>query len=309
MRERIRTAVTISIAAMMGAGVSAAIVRLPAVSSSLHMSGRPDAGSATIDVDPLPGEDAQTAGRLQHDAHAAIKGGTTDAHLERVPYLGLTGSPVPRELAERLKLRWGEGLLVDHVDRGSPGEVAGVRAGDVLEMFDDQRVVDLHQLGVLVRTASIGQRVTLKLIRDGHPIAVSPQLAAREAPRLEADQDPWGAPKGVRWADFDNASNRMQLQEPARGYVAHFIDGSVVDVNDGQIEFVLIIYVNGTRELTVQDPKAHRQLFKGPVNSDGDFAALPPIAIDGLRRIFGNAYPSFLRMTVHNPKADPAQIQ
>jgi len=59
------------------------------------------------------------------------------------------------------------GAKVDDVDRDSPAEKAGLKAGDVVVEYDGERVRSARQLTRLVQETPEGRQVTLAVLRDG----------------------------------------------------------------------------------------------------------------------------------------------
>ena len=110
--------------------------------------------------------------------------------LEKAAFLGVTGSPVAPVLREQLKLQHGMGIVVDHVEPGSPAATAGVKPYDVLLKLNDQMLVDLHQLAVLVRTFKQGDEVKLTLMRQGQLQTVPAKLVEKEQVLLD-ENSPW----------------------------------------------------------------------------------------------------------------------
>lgn len=104
--------------------------------------------------------------------------------LEMASYLGVAASPASAALREQIRLKPGVGLVVEHVDKGSPAEQAGLKQYDVLEKFDDQWMVNSEQLAVLIRLSDPGSEIKLSIIRQGQPQTLSAKLIEKELPPL-----------------------------------------------------------------------------------------------------------------------------
>jgi serine protease Do len=98
----------------------------------------------------------------------------------------------------------GKGLLVAHIDDGSPAQKAGLRAGtldvvvegepwvlggDIVQAVDGRDIQTVEQYAAMSKTLEIGQTVTLRVLRNGayqyieatieeHP---QPQAASRQS--------------------------------------------------------------------------------------------------------------------------------
>src|SRR5215472_11138966 len=85
------------------------------------------------------------------------------------PYLGLAMQAVtlPESLRGKLNLISGEGLLVVHVEPGSPAEKAGVLLGDTLVELGGKAVADTDAVQDALRSNRIGSEVEAVFIRAG----------------------------------------------------------------------------------------------------------------------------------------------
>jgi S1-C subfamily serine protease len=82
-------------------------------------------------------------------------------------YLGIAGGPRP--LDPRARERWGSEpcIEVTEVVPGSPAEVAGLRAGDLLVELDGRRLTGVQKIQRLMEDEVIGARVVVTLLRGG----------------------------------------------------------------------------------------------------------------------------------------------
>ena len=111
-------------------------------------------------------------------------------------WLGISGTTLTADLAEAMDLgRDQRGALVIETTGGSPAEKAGLRGsnaqvdlageqvdvgGDVIVAIDDQPVKEFDDLvAYLVGSTSVGDNVTLTILRDGKEQTVEVTLAAR----------------------------------------------------------------------------------------------------------------------------------
>jgi 2-alkenal reductase len=110
------------------------------------------------------------------------------------PWLGITGMSVTPLLAEVLDLPVEQGVLVQAVVEDGPADKAGLEesdrevefeggllgaGGDVIVAIDDVAVRDMDELIVYLSDASVGQTVTLTVLRDGEEQTVEVTLEER----------------------------------------------------------------------------------------------------------------------------------
>ncbi|MBN1136575.1 MAG: PDZ domain-containing protein, partial [Anaerolineae bacterium] len=124
-------------------------------------------------------------------------------------WLGITGTTLTADLAEAMDLdRDQRGVLVIDITDGSPAEKAGLHGsdtqvdldgaqaeigGDVIVAIDDQRVKEFDDLvAYLLGSTSVGDQVTLTILRNGEERTVEVTLAARPGTQTQQTQEPFG---------------------------------------------------------------------------------------------------------------------
>jgi putative serine protease PepD len=65
------------------------------------------------------------------------------------------------------------------VTPGSPGDQAGLRAGDVVTAIGGRPVTDLYSYTDALYAHKPGDRVTVDVVREGRPLRLSVTLGAR----------------------------------------------------------------------------------------------------------------------------------
>ncbi|HEX2373037.1 MAG TPA: trypsin-like peptidase domain-containing protein [Actinomycetota bacterium] len=74
-----------------------------------------------------------------------------------------------------------DGVLVQVVTPGSPAEQAGLRAGDLVVAIDGQAVASTGELGARIRSHKPGDKISLKVVRDGKETTMTATLTQRPA--------------------------------------------------------------------------------------------------------------------------------
>jgi len=110
------------------------------------------------------------------------------------PWLGITGVSITPPLAEELDLTVDQGVLVQAVVQGGPAAKAELKGGDrqtsfegtlmttdgdIIVAIDDTAVQEMDDLIVYLAEKSVGQRVTLTVLRDGRRQRIQVTLGER----------------------------------------------------------------------------------------------------------------------------------
>lgn len=101
------------------------------------------------------------------------------------PYLGIRYTTLGPERSSLAGLRVDYGALVESsaaapaVEPGSPAAAAGIQAGDIILELNGQRIDENRTLGNLISRMSVGDRVTLKVLRGSRDLTLETELARR----------------------------------------------------------------------------------------------------------------------------------
>ncbi|OHV12240.1 S1C family serine protease [Kushneria phosphatilytica] len=94
-------------------------------------------------------------------------------------WLGIEAHEVPSALANSLNINAPRGVIVSDVVNGSPADKAGVKPGDVLLSVDGKTMLDAQSAMVDVAELDPGEKLPLKLYRDGKTIQVTVTVGIR----------------------------------------------------------------------------------------------------------------------------------
>ena len=90
--------------------------------------------------------------------------------------LGIAVQEVNQTLADSFKLDKPEGALIANVEKGSPGEQAGLQIGDVIRKVDGQPIISSGDLPSQISLLTPGSKVQLDIWRKGNAQQVSVKL-------------------------------------------------------------------------------------------------------------------------------------
>ncbi len=88
-------------------------------------------------------------------------------------WLGVAIQRLTPALAESLGLEQRRGALVASIGADSPADRAGMKAGDVIIEFDNQKIEDSDDLPLVVARTPVGKHVQVKVIRDKEQISLA----------------------------------------------------------------------------------------------------------------------------------------
>ena len=96
-------------------------------------------------------------------------------------WLGVGIQRLTPELAESLKLKTEEGVLISQVFEGGPGAKAGLKAGDVALEYNGKPVKTSYDLQSAVAWTKPGTQSTLVILRDGKRMTLKVEVEERPA--------------------------------------------------------------------------------------------------------------------------------
>ncbi len=178
-------------------------------------------------------------------------------------YIGVSIRTVDEKRAKALKMEKPEGVMVDDIVKDSPASRAGIESGDVLLELDGNALSSSNQLQSLVVVRKPGDKVRLKILRDGKTIFKDVILQARESKDV-ASNDVSSGIKG----ESDKESNAPVSLE-SLGFSITSLPDDVkkdLDISNG----VLISRVNSNSDARSQGLQAKQVILsvdRQPVSS------------------------------------------
>ncbi len=103
--------------------------------------------------------------------------------------IGVSIQNVTRELAGQFGLTDNRGALIAQVNRDSPAEKAGLKAGDVIVRFNGRGVADTSQLRNFVAASKPGSKASIVVVRNGKEESVTVTIG-KMAPESAAAAKP-----------------------------------------------------------------------------------------------------------------------
>jgi serine protease Do len=104
--------------------------------------------------------------------------------------LGVAVQEVNQAFADSFKLDKPEGALVSNIEKGGPGDKAGLKAGDVIRKVDGQAIVSSGDLPAVIGQQAPGKKVTLEVWRQGERQELQARLGdASDKPAQVAKAD------------------------------------------------------------------------------------------------------------------------
>jgi 2-alkenal reductase len=206
-------------------------------------------------------------------------------------WLGISGTSLVPDLDKAMNLDPGQrGALVSEVLPNSPAEKAGLRGsneqvtidgqtamvgGDVITAIDNQAVIEMDDLiAYLARSTSVGQKVTLTILRDGKQDKLDVTLAARPSAeeRGSANTITRGITLGILGTTVDESiAKEMNLPGGQSGVLVEQVEsGSLADtaglrggsksvtINGQEVKLGgdIIMAVNGQPIASIEELKA-----------------------------------------------------
>jgi membrane-associated protease RseP (regulator of RpoE activity) len=120
---------------------------------------------------------------------------------------GLQIENLTPQLGEFFGVKGGDGVLVRSVDKGSAGETAGLKAGDVIVRVGNEKVANRTDWNMVMRHAS--GKITLGVVREKREQSFSLTVPERSKDHSQS----WGLDDDFKFEDFSTDFDRNKLNE------------------------------------------------------------------------------------------------
>jgi serine protease Do len=196
-------------------------------------------------------------------------------------YLGIRFQPLTADLAKSFGLESDKGALIASIEKDSPAEKAGLKAGDVIVEYDGRQISEGNELPRYVAATPVDKKVRIVIFRDGVKqdiLLVVGRLKEKDADAV-GDSSKESDKIGVTVEEMrKDIADRYGLRDNKGLVITEVKPGSLAE-EAGLTTGSLIVEINGHRLDAIKAYNALVALLK-----KGDFARLL------LRRPDGTAY-------------------
>lgn len=102
-------------------------------------------------------------------------------------WLGVVIQNLNPELAESFDVSITEGVLISNVQDDSPAEKAGIKSGDIVIEYEGESIKNVNQFRNLVAKTGAGNKVKVKVIRDGKEKILTVKIGEQPADLFYSD--------------------------------------------------------------------------------------------------------------------------
>lgn len=179
-------------------------------------------------------------------------------------WLGIQLQEVTTEIAAALSLKEQGGVLVAEVLDGTPAKKAGLESGDVILRLSDDTVANPNELSRRVASLSPGDKVRLRVLRDGKERNLTVTLGRRDEAEEAVDEEPstdnddsLSSEVGVRVSELDDSlRQRYRVPDDVEGVVVTAVRPGSPAQSAGLRPGVVILQVDGEDISTGDDLRA-----------------------------------------------------
>jgi serine protease Do len=205
-------------------------------------------------------------------------------------WLGVRIQDVTKEIAEVEELDEARGALVASVAKNSPSDKAGVKAGDIILEFNNQKIKEMKELPIIVAKTEVGKKVDVKIWRNKKEIIKKIILG-----RLETSEDFKVSEKPIQKEDtIDNLNISVRyltkedikirkLPNQTTGLVITKIEDNSPLVNSLKVDSIIL----EAQKKKIKNVNDLNQAVKQVLNSNQKTILLVIYDIENIRRYIG----------------------
>lgn len=169
-------------------------------------------------------------------------------------WLGVAIQNVTEELAKYYGIKETKGVYIAKVFEGDPADKAGIKVGDVIFLINDKPIDSSRDLTLTIGSASVGEIVNVKLIREGKEKMVKVELGKRpdQDPETKEIMDGYDS-FGFRLKQMDaDIAQRLGYPEDIKGLVVIDIESNSQASKTSVRQGDLLLEVNRHKITTIE---------------------------------------------------------
>lgn len=208
-------------------------------------------------------------------AKDVIKQLQNDGSVQR-GWIGVSIGEVTEELAEVFERDNKEGALISQVLADSPAQKAGIKAGDIILRFNDEKIKQVRDLPKAVAQAPIGVEHTLKIWRKGKKVTMKIVTEAFPSDDVasnnnQAEKKPSAVETNADLgADFsmltDNIREEYQIEESVKGVFVQSLESRSILRMNGVLPGDVIVQFGDAEQ--VKSPEDIDSAYKKAIDDE-----------------------------------------
>lgn len=161
-------------------------------------------------------------------------------------YIGILPQEITSDLMEAFEIEEMNGVLIAKVEDDSPADKAGLQAGDVVLAVGKEKVSNVARFRLLVATAKIGDKVPVKILRNGKTETVNVTLEGFPediVAAVEVDGVKTAIATGIKVDEMDSALAKRLNVEGNKGVLISAVDPNTPAANAGLAQGMVILQI------------------------------------------------------------------
>ena len=146
-----------------------------------------------------------------------------------------------------------EAPVVKVVDHGSPADKAGIKTGDVIIEIAGKKIQNSHELMRIVAALTVGEKVTVKILRDGKEKTLSAVVGERKEEKEIARKSTAREYHGMAVQEITpDMAKHLGLSEKGGVIISQIRDGSPADDAGLKVQDI-ILQINRVKISSMKD--------------------------------------------------------
>jgi serine protease Do len=162
-------------------------------------------------------------------------------------WLGISIQDITEDIAKSMSYKSKNGVLITDVFKDDPADKAGIKVGDIITEINGKAIKDTHDLLLTTASLHVGEKATIKVIRDSKVISFSITVVERKDKSEIALTKSTSGYFGINVQEITkDLAKQLGISHNAGLIVTNVEEGSPAD-NVGIQQHDIIIQVNKVR--------------------------------------------------------------